>query len=51
MHFIGLRALIFCIPLCQFQIFDPKMAILGDFAIYTQNLVEHRLFDFSGLFN
>ena len=52
MHFIRFESIDFSYTtLCQFRIFDPERAILDDLAIYTQNLVEHRLFQFSDLFN
>ena len=37
--------------LCQFRIFNSKRAILGDPAVYTQNLVKDTLVHFSALFN
>ena len=51
MHFMGFANIDFSYTTMPISNFGPKRAILADLAIYTQNLVEHRLFQFSGLFN
>ena len=51
MHFTGFASINFSYATVPISNFLSKRAILGDLANYTKNLVEHRLFYFSGLFN